>query len=131
MVCRKSGITVSSNIAPATFTDSVEHNPLTLFISRAIWNFEPIEVYDRVTTKALMTLLLLHDLYSPESTSNPNTHLRNPLELMSQTAVDCGVWRSGVKLGTSGEIAMLIYLLLAPLEKIGVPVPLQKPLSKL
>jgi len=102
---RNAGVTVSSNIAPATFTDSVEHNPLTLYISRAIWNFEPIEVYDRVTTKALMTMLLLHDMYSHDSASNPSTTLRNPQELMSTTAIDCGVWRSGVKLGTSGEMA--------------------------
>ena len=90
VLARKNGVVASSNIAPATFTNSVEHNRLTLYISRAVSNFEPIEVFEKSTTKSLMSLLLLHDLYYPSSAANPSTVLGNPLELMSQTAVDCG-----------------------------------------
>ena len=43
------GAVVSSNVAPATFTASVEHNPVTFAISRAVAVFEPLEVFDKET----------------------------------------------------------------------------------
>lgn len=117
------GFQVSSNIAPATFTNSVEHNPMMLYISRAISQFAPIEVFDKDTTKYLMTYLLLRDL----ARSDQQRELRNPLEVVSTTAVDCGVWRSAIKIGTAGEVAMLMFFVGATLEKLGLSTFLQKP----
>ena len=131
------GAVVSSNVAPATFTASVEHNPVTFAISRAVAVFEPLEVFDKETTKALMTLLLVHDLRCPESAAHGgaatgkkrggggSVMLRNPLELVSQTAVDCGVWRAGVKIGSTAEVALLLYAVGRPLQRLGLPSPLQ------
>ena len=127
MLADSEGVKVSSNIAPATFTASVEHNNLTFAISRAVSTFEPIEVFDKETTKALMALLLLHDLQS-----NGHGALRNPLELMSTTEVDCGVWRAGVQIGSTGEISALIYGVGTALSAVGLPSPLvDRPTSKL
>eukprot|EP00924_Labyrinthula_sp_SR-Ha-C_P008243 maker-scaffold_11-snap-gene-7.0-mRNA-1 protein AED:0.00 eAED:0.00 QI:132/1/1/1/1/1/3/143/543 len=129
--CQQNGVKVSSNIAPATFTQSVEHNKLTLYISRSISNFKPIMVFDKDTTKSIMTNLLLFDVadwnINSASHLNSNVKLRNPLELVSRTAVDCGVWRSAVKIGTAGEAAIMIYGLGAILESIGLNFLLQQP----
>lgn len=84
-----------------------------------------------------MALLLLHDLRCPSSaatagdfagaalSSDETPALRNPLELMSRTAVDCGVWRAGVKIGSTAEVSLLIYAIARPLQRLGLPSPLQ------
>ena len=79
-----------------------------------------------------MTLLLVHDLRCPESAARrrgtdggSGVVLRNPLELVSQTAVDCGVWRAGVKIGSTAEVSLLLYAIGRPLQRLGLPSPLQ------
>lgn len=109
VVSRHNGSVVSSNVAPASFTKSVMHSKITFAVSQGVSTFIPIEVFYPSVSQMLMTLLLVHDLFSPTSAAHPKTTLSNPLELMSETAFHCGVWRSAVKIGSSGEVSVLIY----------------------
>lgn len=115
------GKRVSSNIAPATFTDSVESKKITFYISRSVNIFKPIEVFDKDTTKALMTYLLLYDVLGYDKKQS----YRHPLEVVSSNAIDCGVWRCAVKIGSGGEVAVLLYFVGRTLELLKLPSFLQ------
>ena len=50
------------------------------------------------TSHAVMTALLINDLRDKKSVANPNTKLRNPLELFASGGFHGGVWRTGLLL---------------------------------
>ncbi|KAJ3336874.1 Very-long-chain (3R)-3-hydroxyacyl-CoA dehydratase PASTICCINO 2 [Gonapodya sp. JEL0774] len=103
------GIRVSSNVAPMTRTFSVTHNLLFRFAYGGAHHFVPVEIFEPSTSTSLMCALLLNDLL-PGSAAQPWFPLRNPLELMTQTAAHGGVWRASVAVDSVGEYAAVMYL---------------------
>ena len=68
--------------------------------------FEPCAAFEPRTASAVMTILMLWDLISPESYAQPTTKLNNPNELFMQNAFHGGGWRCGYN---SNGIGMIGY----------------------
>lgn len=88
---RAGGRRVSLNIAPATTTASVTHNPI-LAAGYAGADRFGIEVFAPETTRALMAALWVHDLRSDESAANPARPLAHPCEMFTDNACHGGLW---------------------------------------
>ncbi len=88
---RARGRRVSLNIAPATTTTSVTHNPI-LAAGYAGADRFGIEVFAPETTRALMAALWVHDLRSDESPGNPARGLAHPHDLFHAQACHGGLW---------------------------------------
>lgn len=108
IVCRAEGHVVSSNVAPATLTVSVMHNPL-IRAGMLGCRFFQIVPFEPETSNALMTALMLHDLQSSTSTAWPSTELGHPLDLFQENAVHGGVWRCAYKGNSYTEVSALLY----------------------
>jgi len=105
------GCVVSSNVAPSTATASVVHNRQFAWAYDGMPFFRPMEIFQQETSNAVMGALLIHDVRNPDSASNPKgkSKLTNPLELFSRTSFHGGVWRCAYKIGTIGEVSVLIH----------------------
>ena len=88
---RAAGRRVSLNIAPATTTASVTHNPI-LAAGYAGADRFGIEVFAPETTRALMAALWVHDLRCDESAANPARPLVHPCEMFTDNACHGGLW---------------------------------------
>lgn len=88
---RARGRRVSLNIAPATTTRSVTHNPI-LAAGYAGADRFGIEVFAPETTRALMAGLWVHDLRCDESAANPARPLAHPCEMFADNACHGGMW---------------------------------------
>lgn len=104
LTAQAAGRAVSCNVAPATFTSSVMKRRLFVLGYRGAQTFG-VEIFEPQTTRALMGLMLLHDLQrAPVS-------YRHPHELFMDGANHGGIWRIGLQLRsalTSGVIAGLL-----------------------
>lgn len=110
LVARAAGHTVSSNIAPSTATISVVKNKTFAWAYDGLPVVCPqIEIFQEQTSNAVMTGLLLHDLYKPESVANPQVPLKNPYELMAATSFHGGVWRMGFTMASTGVVSVLMH----------------------
>ncbi len=119
MVARSQGIWASSNVAPMTNTVSVTHNRLFRWAYSGAHFFRPAEIFEISTSATVMTWILLHDISDPKSSANPNTHLRNPLELFSFTSFNGGVWRNGFKINDVGTVAAVLHLVTKPVGLVS------------
>jgi hypothetical protein len=99
--------------------------------------FKPMEIFTQEVSHAVMTAILINDLRNKKAVANPDTPLRNPLELFSSAGFHgcvrvssqrwlsnardvvlsrSGVWRMAYKFGSVGEIAVLVHFV-----KVGAP----------
>lgn len=110
MVARSNNkCTVSSNIAPSTATASVVHNRQFAWAYDGMPFFKPMEIFDQNTSNAVMGALLIHDIRNPKSVAHPEVPLDNPLQLFTSGAFHGGVWRTGYRINTIGEVSALIH----------------------
>jgi hypothetical protein len=110
MITRSKGCVASSNIAPSTATASVVSNKSFALAYQGMPQFKPIEVFQEETSSAVMGLLLVHDVRNVNSAANPNTELRNPLEVFTDSSFHGGAWRCGYKFGCIGVGSVLSAL---------------------
>ena len=114
VVASAAGTNCSASIAPATSTKSVLSNKAASALYRGLPSFKPMEVFEEGTSRALMGMLLIHDLCNAQASS---TKLQQPLELFARTAFHGGAWRCGVKFGALGIPATVIACLKAYLVR--------------
>jgi hypothetical protein len=82
------GAIVSSNIAPASHTYSVRKNKIFAAAYDGSKRFG-CEIFHPQTSSALMTTLMLHDIYFPDRKPSSN----HPFGLFMHGAVHGGIWR--------------------------------------
>lgn len=109
IVAREAGCLVSSNVAPSTATASVLSNVAFALSYKGFEYFKPLEVTYPDTSNAVMAGCLISDLRDPTSNANPETHLENPLCLMTDKSFHGGAWRAGFKFGCIGAAALVQY----------------------
>merc|ERR1719375_151621 len=109
---RSKGCTVSTNIAPSTATVSVVSNKSFALAYKGMHHMQPMEVFYQETSGAVMGALLVNDLRNENSAANPETPLKNPMQLFAATSFHGGAWRTGYTFGTIGVPAGAVYLFL-------------------
>merc|ERR1712003_71399 len=105
------GCIVSSNIAPATSTQSVTQNRTFAWAYEGMAYFKPYEIFAPETSNAVMSAILFSDLNDPKRSSNPKTSLNNPNQLFSQGSFHGGNWRCAYEVDSIGETSVLIYFM--------------------
>jgi len=122
IVARAGGSRVSTHIAPSTATASVVHNRQFAWAYDGMPYFKPIEIFQQETSNAVMSAILIHDLNNPKAVANPSVPLENPLELFREASFHGGVWRAGYKVGSLGDVSVVIHFLklLKPLLFLGL-----------
>lgn len=105
MVAAAAGAVVSSNVAPASITQSVIKNKLLAAAFKGASLIPPLYIFHPQTSNALLTYLLLHDLRSQSAGNRPQGH---PLTLFSSTAVHNGSWTCAFQLRSVLE-AVVFY----------------------
>lgn len=105
MVAQADGAIVSSNIAPASHTVSVRKNKLLAAAYDGCRRFG-IEIFHPQTSSALMTTLLLHDIFFPNSKPSSD----HPFGLFMHGAVHGGMWRLPYLLRSCVEVAAVMGL---------------------
>eukprot|EP01119_Soliformovum_irregulare_P020203 TRINITY_DN6509_c0_g3_i1.p1 TRINITY_DN6509_c0_g3~~TRINITY_DN6509_c0_g3_i1.p1 ORF type:complete len:527 (-),score=168.14 TRINITY_DN6509_c0_g3_i1:62-1642(-) len=113
IIARSQGSLVSTHIAPSTRTVSVVHNRSFAWAYSGMPYFKPYEIFDQESSNAVMSAILIHDLNNPKAAANPQTVLKNPLELFKYNSFHGGVWRSGYKVNSIGEVSVLVHFLSA------------------
>ena len=91
-LARQRGAVSSINVAPATNTKSVTDNRVLKACYSSASTYD-VEVFEPETSRALMALLLVHDLREPSAAANPHTALEHPSDLLSEAACHGGLWR--------------------------------------
>ena len=106
------GATVSSQVAPSTATISVIHN-ITFAWGYGGMPYFGYEIFKQDTTNAVMTAILLHDIFNKGSPKNPANRkeksVATSLELFRTQSVHGGLWRSPYKVESLGVVSVLIY----------------------
>uniref|UniRef100_A0A6U2CT40 very-long-chain (3R)-3-hydroxyacyl-CoA dehydratase n=1 Tax=Hemiselmis andersenii TaxID=464988 RepID=A0A6U2CT40_HEMAN len=108
VLARKEGCTVSINIAPATATASVVSNKGFAAAYGGMHVFKPMEIFYQEVSNAVMGMLLIYDISSPNSPAKPTFKLTNPQEIFAQNAFHGGAMRCLYKFTSIGEIAALV-----------------------
>lgn len=108
MLARKNGQIVSLNVAPTTKTVSVMKNKIFAFTMAGMSSFEPMEPFETLTTKAVMSALLINDFCNKNSKSNPATELDHPLNILQTTSVHGGMYRVGKSFASVGMPAFFV-----------------------
>ena len=116
VIARSKGCIVSSNIAPATSTQSVVQNRTFAWAYEGLPYFKPYEIFAPETSNAVMSAILFSDLNNPKSAGNPQTSLKNPNQLFSHGSFHGGNWRCAYEVDSIGETSVLIYFM-----RIGAP----------
>jgi len=109
IIARSQGSVTSSHVAPSTATASVVHNRQFAWAYDGMPFFRPYEIFEQETSNAVMTAILIHDVRNPNAVANPDVPLPNPLALFSHNSFHGGVWRAGYKVGTIGEVSVLVH----------------------
>lgn len=107
VVAQDEGVIVSANIAPASHTVSVRKNKLLAAAYDGASRFG-LEIFNPQTSSALMTTLLLHDIFFPASKPSSD----HPFGLFMYGAVHGGMWRYPYRLRSVIEIAAAVQLAL-------------------
>ena len=118
MVAKDEGHVVSSNVAPASNTQSVLKNPLLAMAFDGADLIPPLFIFDPDTSNVLMTWLLLHDLRTQSSpppaaagvvsaVPAPLDDASHPLMLFASTAVHNGIWSCAYQLRSVLEAVLL------------------------
>ena len=116
VIARSKGCIVSSNIAPASSTQSVTQNRTFAWAYKGMPYFKPYEIFAPETSNAVMSAILFSDLNNPKSSGNPQTSLKNPNQLFSYGSFHGGNWRCAYEVDSIGETSVLIYF-----ARIGGP----------
>ena len=109
IIARSKGCIVSSNIAPATSTQSVVQNRTFAWAYEGMPYFKPYEIAAPETSNAVMSAILFSDLNNTKSVANPKTMLANPNQLFSYGSFNGGAWRCAYEVDSIGETSVLIY----------------------
>jgi len=109
IVARAQGSLVSTHVAPSTSTASVVHNKQFAWAYDGMPYFQPFEIFSQETSNAVMCSILVHDLNNPKAAANPDVTLLNPLELFKYNSFHGGVWRAAYKVGTIGEVSVIVH----------------------
>jgi hypothetical protein len=109
VIARSKGCIVSSNIAPATSTQSVTQNRTFAWAYEGMPYFKPYEIFAPETSNAVMSAILFADLNNPKSSGNPLTSIKNPNQLFSHGSFHGGNWRCAYEVDSIGETSVLIY----------------------
>jgi hypothetical protein len=109
IVARASGCSVSSHVAPSTATASVVHNRQFAWAYDGMPYFNPLEIFEQETSNAVMSAILIHDLCNPKAVAHPTVPVRNPLELFKENSFHGGIWRAAYKVGSIGEVSVLVH----------------------
>jgi len=109
IIARSKGCLVSTHVAPSTSTASVVHNKQFAWAYDGMPYFQPIEIFEQDTSNAVMCSILIHDLNNAKAAASPDTVLLNPLELFKFNSFHGGVWRSAYKVGTIGEVSVVVH----------------------
>jgi hypothetical protein len=104
IVARDEGVVVSANLAPPCRSVSVVRNPTVVAALEGMAFFEPMAAFEPKTASAIMTSLMLWDLFFDESAANPATKLSNPTQLFVQNAFHGGGWRCAYNTDSTGII---------------------------
>jgi hypothetical protein len=88
----RDGIVVSTNVAPSSATVSVMSNGLLAAAYGGAHNFAPLTIFMPETSRALMTGLLINDIYNESSCAQPENPLENVLDLFAEGAVHGGMY---------------------------------------
>jgi len=105
MVAQAGGTVVSANVAPASHTVSVRKQKLLAAAYDGSKRFG-VEIFNPQTSSALMTALMLHDIFFPNS--HPSSD--HPFGLFMHGAVHGGMWRQPYLLRSTVEVAAVIQL---------------------
>lgn len=116
VIARSKGCIVSSNIAPATSTQSVTQNRTFAWAYEGMPYFKPYEIFAPETSNAVMSAILFSDLNNVKSVSNPQNSLPNPNQLFSYGSFHGGNWRCAYEVDSIGETSVLIYF-----ARVGAP----------
>jgi len=110
MVAMDNGHIVSSNIGPATVTESVVHNRL---VAAGMYgcSYFGIDAFEPPTTAALMTLLLIYDVHRGGVHRGNDVSMSSPLQLSSSQAIHGGTWRAAFKTNSYTEVSAVLYLM--------------------
>ena len=111
MVARASGCVISSNVAPSTSTRSVTQNKMFAYAYESLPSWKPYEVPGPETSNAVMTALLIHDLFEPMHAGSPDMPLSNPQQIFSQGAFHGGTWRCAHTFESISVPAVILYYL--------------------
>lgn len=109
VVARSKGCTVSTNIAPATSTQSVVQNRTFAWAYEGMPYFTPYEIFAPETSNSVMTAILFSDLSDLGSCANPKNPLKNPNSLFSYGSFHGGNWRCAYMVDSIGETSVLLY----------------------
>lgn len=105
VVAQAEGAIVSANIAPASHTVSVRKQKL-LAAAYDGSKYFGLEIFNPQTSAALMTALLVHDIYFPNNKPSSD----HPHGLFMYNAVHGGMWRQPYLLRSVVEVAAMIAL---------------------
>mmetsp|Transcript_14501 Transcript_14501/g.20456 ORF Transcript_14501/g.20456 Transcript_14501/m.20456 type:complete len:571 (-) Transcript_14501:35-1747(-) len=107
------GAVVSSNVAPASNTQSVLKNKLLAAAYAGANHIKPIRIFDPETSNVLMTYLLLHDLKEQSTNGRGAGGLKvdHPLNIFATTPVHNGIWRCGYQIRSLLELVVAYYFL--------------------
>jgi len=111
VVARSIGCVVSSHIAPSTATVSVTSNRQFAWAYDGMPFFKPFEIFEQDTSNGVMSAILIHDLNNPKAAANPDFVLHNPLELFKYNSFNGGVWRNAYKVGSVGEVSVIVHFI--------------------
>ena len=109
IIARSKGCIVSSNIAPATSTQSVVQNRTFAWAYEGMPYFTPYEIFAPETSNAVMSAILFSDLNNAKSSGNPKNNLNNPNQLFSYGSFHGGNWRCAYMVDSIGETSVLLY----------------------
>jgi len=109
MLARAEGVTVSSNVAPATYTHSVTKAKLLKAAYDGTAHFK-IEIFPAETSNVVMAMSLLFDIFESKSVANPHVELPHPMALFSVGAWHGGMWTCPTLVPTSVVTAALLSL---------------------
>jgi hypothetical protein len=105
----RDGLLVSSNVAPACRTASMQQgNKNARLVAAALagmGNFAPMLVFDSATVSTVMAALLVHDVRNPDAPSAPSSPLAHPWDLLSRQSFHGGSFRVAVKPQALGRLS--------------------------
>eukprot|EP01059_Diplonema_ambulator_P003043 TRINITY_DN1269_c0_g1_i1.p1 TRINITY_DN1269_c0_g1~~TRINITY_DN1269_c0_g1_i1.p1 ORF type:complete len:516 (+),score=133.27 TRINITY_DN1269_c0_g1_i1:63-1550(+) len=85
--------TVSINLAPPMYTDSICHVPAAMAALNGFQAFPPLAAFHPDTMSPILAAMLLWDISSPKSTARPEAPLTSATEVFVQNAFHGGSWR--------------------------------------
>ena len=103
IVARHKGCAVSITCGPGAKTASIMHSPtLAIMMNNLDATAPPNMAMEPTTVQALMTMILIRDIRSPNAIARAGNALAHPMDLASENAWHAGAWRSPFDMGSVG-----------------------------